>query len=94
VNGKRTVRALVSGRVQGVYFRDSARREARRLGLVGWVRNTADGRVETHAQGPDHAVDRYLRWLALGPPDAIVLGVEVEEREPLDPAPSSFDITG
>jgi acylphosphatase len=90
----KSVRAIVSGRVQGVYFRDSARREARMLGLVGWVRNTADGRVETQAQGLDESVDRYVHWLELGPPDAMVLAVEVVDQEPLDPPPSSFEITG
>jgi acylphosphatase len=90
----KAIQALVSGRVQGVYFRDSARRRARALGLVGWVRNTADGRVETHAQGPEEAVDDFVRWLQLGPPEAVVLGVEVTDQDPLDPPPRGFDIVG
>ena len=47
------VRAVVAGRVQGVWFRESCRREAERLGVTGWVRNRADGSVEIEAQGPE-----------------------------------------
>jgi acylphosphatase len=50
--------------------------------------------VETQAQGLDESVDRYVHWLELGPPDAMVLAVEVVDQEPLDPPPSSFEITG
>ncbi len=70
------VRAFVGGRVQGVAFRQSTRRRARALGLVGWVRNLPDGRVEVIAQGVDTAVDRLLDWLWIGPPHATVTEVE------------------
>ena len=50
--GQRRVRLRIHGRVQGVFYRDSTRREAQRLGLRGWVRNRSDGSVETVAQGP------------------------------------------
>jgi acylphosphatase len=69
-------RALVSGRVQGVTFRQSCRQEARRLGLVGWVRNRTDGVVEVFVQGPSDRVERLIEWLWHGPPHARVTGVE------------------
>lgn len=70
-------RVLVAGRVQGVFFRDTCRREAARLGLAGWARNLADGRVEVVAEGPAPAVDALVRWCRSGPPRADVTGVEV-----------------
>ena len=60
----------VSGRVQGVFFRASTRREARRHGLVGWVRNTADGEVEAHLQGAEEQVEAVLGWMRDGGPSA------------------------
>jgi acylphosphatase len=68
-------RYLVSGHVQGVFFRASAAREATRLGLVGWARNLADGRVEVLAAGHPDAIDELARWLRVGPPSARVDGV-------------------
>ena len=76
------VSALVSGRVQGVGFRHYARREARRLGLVGWVRNLDDGRVEVWIEGSRRSADAMLHWLREGPPTARVERLEVAEREP------------
>jgi acylphosphatase len=75
-------KAVVSGRVQGVFFRDSARREARRLGVAGWVRNRADGRVEAWFEGPADAVGQLVRWCSDGPRHADVDDVEVTEVEP------------
>lgn len=83
----RRVRARVSGRVQGVFFRQSTRLEAERLGLAGSVRNLPDGRVEVEAEGPEEAVDALLRFLHEGPPLARVTGVEVEELEPAGERP-------
>lgn len=68
----------VSGRVQGVFYRASAREQARRLGLRGWVRNLADGRVEALAGGTPAALERFESWLASGPPRASVSGVSAE----------------
>jgi acylphosphatase len=76
------VRAVVSGEVQGVWFRDSCRNEAKRLGVSGWVRNREDGRVEFVAEGPEHAVAALVSWARLGPPRADVSGVAVEYVEP------------
>ena len=63
------------GRVQGVGFRASAAHEARRLGIVGWVRNLPDGSVELEARGAPAAVDALCGWLAQGPRGARVKGV-------------------
>lgn len=72
----------VRGLVQGVFYRASAAREAERLGVAGWVRNLADGRVETVAEGDEAAVGQYLEWLRRGPPLAEVAGIDVEDEEP------------
>ncbi len=70
------VQAIVSGRVQGVGFRQGCRQMARSLGLVGWVRNQADGTVEVFAQGETDDLDRLVTWLWSGPAGAAVTGVE------------------
>jgi acylphosphatase len=75
-------RLLITGRVQGVFFRDTCRRVALELGVSGWVRNLPDGRVEAVAEGPADAVDGLVGWARHGPPDAIVSGVELREEPP------------
>jgi acylphosphatase len=62
----------IQGRVQGVWFRESMRSEAERLGVTGWVRNAPDGSVEAVIQGPDAAVDALIAWAQAGPPQARV----------------------
>lgn len=68
----------ISGKVQGVFFRKSAKDEADRLGLVGWIRNDADGSVETLAVGPKEKLEEFIKWCKSGPPLAEVENVEVE----------------
>lgn len=77
-------RFLVSGRVQGVFFRASTRDEARRLGLSGYARNLADGRVEVLAQGEAAAIEALAHWLEQGPPLARVAEVlrETADEQP------------
>jgi acylphosphatase len=70
------------GRVQGVFFRDSARDRAKTHGVAGWIRNTPDGAVEAVLEGPPEAVDRVTRFLETGPPDAKVDRTEVDEQRP------------
>ena len=78
----RRIRAIVSGRVQGVSYRAATRAEARRLGLVGWVKNRDDGSVELEAEGPDDKVAALVQWCQQGPPAAHVARVAVDELAP------------
>lgn len=71
-SSQKALRIVVSGRVQGVFFRSSTREQGERLGLAGWVRNRADGGVEALIQGPPAAVDVMLDWCRRGPPSARV----------------------
>jgi acylphosphatase len=75
-------RAVVHGRVQGVFFRDSVRRAAQQRGVVGWAANRHDGTVEVWLEGEQDAVDSMLRVLHDGPPRADVERVDVSEVEP------------
>lgn len=75
------VRVLVSGRVQGVFFRATTQDVARRLGLTGWVRNLPDGRVEAVFQGAPDEVEEAVKFCHDGPPGARVGHVEVAEAE-------------
>ena len=76
----------ISGMVQGVFFRDSCRREARARGVSGWVRNTNAGTVEAEFEGADSDVDALVTWCRSGPPHADVERVDVT---PADPTGSS-----
>lgn len=74
----------IKGRVQGVFFRDSARREAVRLGLTGWVRNCPDGDVEAVAEGDSQRVRDFVSWCRQGPRYANVEQVQVTESPATD----------
>ena len=76
------VRLVVSGRVQGVFFRDSCQRMAVDLGVRGSVRNLRNGDVEVVAEGPRDAVDRLANWCRTGPPRAAVTGLQITDEEP------------
>lgn len=89
---RRRVRILVSGRVQGVWFRASARDRALALGVDGDARNLADGRVEIHAEGVPEAIDSFLAWCDVGPEGARVDSVAIEDQEPVG-GPAGFRIT-
>ena len=75
-------RAIVHGRVQGVFFRDSVQRLAERLGVSGWVRNNWDGTVEAVLEGDREGVDRVVGFMREGPRGARVDHVEVADEEP------------
>ena len=77
-------RAIVRGRVQGVFFRAEASSRARSLGLVGWVRNVPDGTVEAVFEGEQEHVDSMLHWCEHGPAGARVESVDVEWEPPVD----------
>jgi acylphosphatase len=85
----RRIRAIVSGRVQGVSYRASTAHKARQLGLVGWVRNLANGDVELEAEG--ESIDELIAWCKQGPPAARVDRVTVEEIA-LAGDEASFDV--
>jgi acylphosphatase len=73
---------VISGRVQGVWFRETCRREALAHAVTGWVRNLDDGRVEAWLEGNVTAVQSIAAWCREGPPRALVTGVVEEERVP------------
>ena len=76
-----TRRLVAHGRVQGVWFRETMRREAERLGVAGWVRNRLDGTVEAVVHGPRDAVEAIVAWARRGPEAAHVTALDVEEAE-------------
>lgn len=76
-----TVDIKISGKVQGVFFRRSAKVEADKLGLTGWVRNNNDGTVEVQAGGDKENLERFVQWCKKGPPFAKVENVEVAWSE-------------
>jgi len=73
---------VVSGRVQGVFFRDSLQREAAVAGVSGWVRNRHDGDVEACFEGEPDAVERLVEWSRHGPRRAMVTAMQVREEQP------------
>jgi acylphosphatase len=75
------MRVRVSGRVQGVWYRETCREMASRLGVAGWVRNDPDGTVVAVLEGEDADVDRLLDWMRTGPPHAVVADVVVAAEE-------------
>lgn len=74
-------RFLVSGLVQGVFFRAATRQQASRLGLPGWARNLPDGRVEVVACGDAELREQLYAWLYEGPPEARVSAVDRESHD-------------
>jgi len=85
-------RIVVAGRVQGVGFRDFARRAALRLGVAGWVRNRRDGAVEALIAGPAEAVEALLAELRRGPPGARVVRLTIVEAGETELAPHRFEV--
>jgi acylphosphatase len=78
--GLKQVQMLVRGRVQGVFFRASTQREAKRLGLTGWVKNRPDGGVEIVAEGEEDGLKELIAWAQRGPTAARVERVEMRWR--------------
>ncbi|MEJ2716709.1 MAG: acylphosphatase [Deltaproteobacteria bacterium] len=85
-------RVLISGIVQGVFFRASTRDAAQRVGVHGWVRNLPDGRVEAVFQGSPNQVAAAIEWCRRGPPGSRVERIEILEEEPSGQL-SGFDVT-
>ncbi len=80
---KSNVHVVISGRVQGVWFRASVQQKAEQLGITGWVRNTSEGCVEAIFEGEEELVKEMVEWCHRGPPLAKVENVEVKNiQEP------------
>jgi acylphosphatase len=88
---RKMLRLVIHGHVQGVFFRDSMRREAQNLSISGWVRNRSDGSVEAAVQGEPADVDAIVRWAHRGPQTAQVERVEIE---PYQGNYSNFEVIG
>jgi acylphosphatase len=86
------VHVHISGRVQGVFFRAETQRAAMDFKLTGWVRNTADGRVEAVFEGENENVDKMIAWCRIGPPHARVENVTTKE-EPYTGEFRNFSVT-
>ena len=86
------VHVVVSGRVQGVWYRQSAAEQARARRVAGWARNLADGRVELWAEGSRPDVDAFLSWCRTGPRNARVSGIEVDDAQPA--GATAFEVRG
>jgi acylphosphatase len=79
---ERRVHVVVTGRVQGVFFRTTCARRASDLDVAGWVRNRSDGAVEATFEGDAVAVEELLAWCRQGPPGAAVTDVDVLDEAP------------
>lgn len=75
---------IITGRVQGVFFRDYTRENAMKFGLIGWVKNLADGNVEVVVEGEEDKIDMLIELLKKGPPAARVKDVKVTWQKPDD----------
>ena len=82
MSGRTARRVSVSGRVQGVFFRDSCRQEAQDAGVAGWVSNEDDGTVQALFEGAPDDVERLVGWVHQGPSGAHVDHVDVRDAEP------------
>lgn len=72
---------IIKGKVQGVFYRASAREEAKKLGVVGWIKNTADGNVEALVSGTDSQLEAFFAWCRQGPRNARVTNVIISPAE-------------
>lgn len=72
-----TIHLIVSGKVQGVFFRATAKDVADEIGISGWVKNAEDGNVEAMAQGTEEQLQKFIDWCKKGPPKAIVTDVKI-----------------
>ena len=86
------IRVMISGDVQGVFFRISTQDKARELKLTGWVKNIFTNAVEILAEGDREKLSLFTGWLQLGPPNATINKISIEWEESLDKEFSSFEI--
>lgn len=76
-----TVHVIIEGKVQGVYFRATAKDVADEIGVTGWIKNTEEGNVEITASGDNEQLQKFIAWCKIGPRRAIVSGVQVKNIE-------------
>lgn len=76
-----TVHLIIQGKVQGVFFRATAKEVADEIGITGWVRNTEEGNVEIMANGDEERLQRFIEWCKVGPKRAFVTNVRVRDLE-------------
>ena len=81
MEGKVRVHIFVSGRVQGIFFRENTKKKAQKLRITGWVRNLPDGRVEAVLEGEKDKIEELVNWVKKGPMFAKVDGLEVMPEE-------------
>jgi len=81
MNKKVRAHIFISGRVQGVFFRENTRQKAKELGVFGWVKNLPDGRVEAVFEGEKEKVEKMIEWSKKGPLIAKVNGIDIEWQE-------------
>ncbi len=74
-----TVHLLITGKVQGVFYRASAKKIANKLGITGWIKNTEDGNVEATVSGERSVIENFINWCKYGPDRACVAQVTVKE---------------
>jgi acylphosphatase len=86
------VHAFVSGKVQGVFFRQSTQFQAQRLGVKGWIRNLSDGRVEAIFEGEEKAVNALVNFFGKGPRGASVTNITVNKEKIFEEDFQSFEI--
>ena len=86
------IHVMISGDVQGVFFRISTQDKARELKLTGWVKNIFTNAVEIVAEGDREKLSLFTGWLQLGPPNATIHKISIEWEESLDKEFSSFEI--
>jgi len=79
-----TIHLLVSGKVQGVFFRETSRQLAEELHIKGWIKNTSDGNVEALVTGDEEALDNFVNFCKKGPERAIVTEVKVSKEQKVD----------
>lgn len=71
---------IISGKVQGVFFRFRTAERVRRIGVAGWIRNLPDGRVEAVFEGEEETVEAMIDFCKIGPPGALVKGIEIQQE--------------
>jgi acylphosphatase len=81
---KESVYVVISGEVQGVWFRASTKKKADELGITGWVRNTPDGKVEAVFEGDENQLNIMIKWCHQGPPLSKVEKVETKNQDTIN----------